>query len=97
MSHRTRKLKTTHEEAVKQANEVREGVEKDVDDLAAHFEGGIYGEDENGNWIVGYGVSGSANIVVTPDHVEFGSARSEPFSSEAKAAIAELRKTLANC
>ena len=89
--------KMTHEEAVKQANEVREGIEKDVDDLAAHFEGGIYGEDENGNWIVGYGVSGSANIVVTPDHVEFGSAKSEPFSPEAKAAIAELRKTLANC
>ena len=29
----------THEEAVKRANEVREGIEKDVDDLAAHFEG----------------------------------------------------------
>ena len=56
----------THEKAVKQANEVRVGIEKDVDDLAAHFTGGIYGEDENGNWIVGYGVSGSANIVVTP-------------------------------
>ena len=77
--------------------EVREGSEKDVDDLAAHFEGGIYGEDENGNWIVGYGVSGWANIVVAPDHVEFGSVRSESFSPEAKAAIAELRKTLANC
>ena len=77
--------------------EVREGSEKDVDDLAADCEGGIYVEDENGNWIVGYAVSGSANIVVTPDHVEFGSVRSEPFSPEAKAAIAELRKTLANC
>ena len=32
----------THEEAVKQANEVRESIEKDVDDLAAHFTGGIY-------------------------------------------------------
>ena len=59
--------------------------------------GGIYGEDGNGNWIVGYGVSGSANIVVTPDHVEFGSARSEPFSPETKVALAELRQTLANC
>ena len=77
--------------------EVREGSEKDVDDLAAHFEGGIYGEDANGNWIVGYGVSGSANTVVTRAHVGFGSVRSEPFSPEAKAAIAELRKTLANC
>ena len=87
----------THEEAVEQANEVRESIEKDVDDLAAHFEGGIYGEDENGNWIVGYGVSGSANIVVTPDRVEFGNARSEPFSPETKSALAELRQTLANC
>ena len=82
---------------MKRANEVRQGIEKDVDDLAAHFEGGIYGEDENGNLIVGYGVSGSANIVVTPDHVEFGSAASEPSSPEAKAALAELRQTLANC
>ena len=86
----------TREEAVRRANEVRESIEKDVDDLAAHF-GSIYGEDENGNWIVGYGVSGSANIVVTPDYVKFGSARSEPFSPEAKAALAELRQTLANC
>ena len=82
---------------MKRANEVRESIEKDVDVLAAHFTDQIYGENENGNWIVGYGVSGSANIVVTPDHVEFGSARSEPFSPEAKAAIAELRQMLANC
>ena len=87
----------THEEAVKQANEMRESIEKDVDDLAAHFEGGIYGEDENGNWIVGYGVSGSVNIVVTPDHVEFGSAKSEPFSQEAKVALAELRRMMESC
>ena len=87
----------THEAAVKRANEVRESIERDVDDLAAHFEGGIYGEDGNGNRIVGYGVSGSANIVVTPDHVEFGGARSEPFSPVVKAALADLRRTLANC
>ena len=85
-----------HEEAVKRANEVRESIEKDVDDLAAHF-GSICGEDGNGNWIVGYGVSGAANIVVTPDHVEFGCAKSEPFSPEAKAALAELRRTMENC
>lgn len=30
----------THEEAEKRANEVRQGIESDVDDLAAHFEGG---------------------------------------------------------
>ena len=54
-------------------------------------------EDENGSWIVGYGVSGAANTVVTPDHVEFGGVRREPFSPEAKAAIAELRQTMANC
>ena len=39
----------------------------------------------------------TANIVVTPDHVEFGSARSESFSPEVKAALAELRQTMANC
>ena len=87
----------THEEAVKRANEVRESIEKDVDVLAAHFTDQIYGENENGNWIVGYGVSGPANIVVTPDHVEFGCAKSEPFSSEVRAALADLRRTLANC
>ena len=54
---------------MKPTNEVREGIEKDVDDLAAHFEGGICGEDENGNGIVGFGVSGSANIFVTPFRV----------------------------
>ena len=42
-------------------------------------------------------MSGSANIVVTPDRVEFGNARSEPFSPEAKVALAELRQTLADC
>ena len=31
----------THEEAVKRANEVRQGIEKDVDGLAAHFGGGV--------------------------------------------------------
>ena len=87
----------TYEEAVKEANDVRQRIEDAVDDLTAYFEGGIYGEDENGNWIVGYGVNGSANIVVTPDHVEFGGAASEPFSPETKAALAELRSTLENC
>ena len=71
--------------------EVREGSEKDVDDLAAHFEGGIYGEDENGNWIVGYGVSGSANIVVTPDHVEFGSVRNSPGVRDGTGELAKSR------
>lgn len=87
----------TREEAVKRANEVRQSIENDVDDLATHFTDQIYGEDGNGNWIVGYGVSGSANIVVTPDHVEFGGAKSKPFSPEVKVALAELRQTLANC
>lgn len=51
-------IDTMTHEAVKQANEVREGIEKDV---------------------------------------EFGSARSEPFSPEVKVALAELRQTMANC
>ena len=31
----------THEEAVKRANEVRQGNERDADGLAAHFEGRV--------------------------------------------------------
>ena len=61
------------------------------------FRGGVYSEDGNGNWIVGYSVNGAANIVVTPDHVEFGNAKSESFSPEAKDALTELRRTMANC
>ena len=49
------------------------------------------------NWTVGYGVSVSASIVVMPGHVAFGGAWSAPFSPEAKAALAELRMTMANC
>ena len=37
-------------------------------------------------------MSESANIVVTPDHVEFGGGRSEPFSPEAKAAVRDRNK-----
>lgn len=81
----------TYEERQKHANEIRQKIENDVEDLAAHFEGGIYGNDENGNWIVGHGVSGSTNIVVTHDRVEFGDASSESFSPETKAALTELR------
>ena len=39
MAHNERTDSMTREEAVKQANEVRQGIEKDVDGLAAHFEG----------------------------------------------------------
>ena len=37
-------------------------------------------------------MSGSANIVVTPDYVELGDGRSEPFSSETKAAVRDRNK-----
>ena len=87
----------TYDERVRQANEVRKGIEENIDDLGTHFEGCVYGNDENGNWIVGFGISGLTNIVVTPDRVEFGDAQSEPFSPEAKVALAELRRTIENC
>lgn len=87
----------TYDERLKQANDIRQRLEDAADDLAAHFEGGIYGDDENGNWIVGYGVSGSINIVVTPDHVEFGDARSAPFTEETQSTLAELRSMMEHC
>ena len=42
-------------------------------------------------------IQSAANIVVTPDHVEFGSVKSEPFSPEDKAALADLRRMMENC
>ena len=45
----------------------------------------------------GYGVGGSTNIVVTPDHVEFGDASSAPFTVETHAALAEFRGLLECC
>lgn len=87
----------TYEERRNQVEGIRLAIENAVDDLGAYFTDSICGEDENGKWIVGFGVSGSTNIVVTPEFVEFGDAKSEPFSEGAKAALAELRQTIANC
>ena len=87
----------TYEEKLRLANEIRQRIEEAADDLAAHFEGGIYGDDENGNWIVGYGVSGSENIVVMPDLVKFGDVCSVPFTAETQTALAELRSLLEQC
>jgi len=66
-------------------------------DMLDYFTDSIYGEDADGNWIIGYGVFGSANIVCERDCIQFNGVRSKPFSPELKAGIAEVRYTLENC
>lgn len=67
-------------------------------DIADFFtDGSIYGEDSEGNWIVGYGVCGSMDIVVCPDCVKAGGFRSGDFSPELASAVADLRNLLGNC
>ena len=67
-------------------------------DMMDYFEdGAIYGEDERGGWIVGYGVIGSANMVIYKDCVKCGGYSSKEFSPELKRGLAELRGILENC
>lgn len=82
-----------------EANAIRQRIEDAVeaDDLMNFFVGGIYGEDADGDWIIGYGVSGSGNIVLKGNAVVYAGHRSEPFSARAEAALKELREQLENC
>ena len=85
-----------------QCESIRQTLEWWIDnesDLMDYFveRGGIYGEDNEGNLIVGYGVCGSANIVIKDDCVEFGSVKSKPFSSQLIAQIKKVKNELKNC
>ena len=89
-------------ECEKIADNCRIGLEewcRDNDgDMIDYFEdGAIYGEDEHGDWIVGYGVVGSANIVICKDRVKCGGYSSKEFSPMLKKALADFRSLLENC
>lgn len=83
----------SHDELRVWAEEIRDKVEAAVaagDDLADHFAGGVYGEDEAGRWITGFGVYGGAgHITVAPDAVRVCGVAA-PFSPAAAAAMREL-------
>lgn len=86
----------------KQADEIRTNLEvhcaENDGDMEEYFgDGSIYGETNDGGWIVGYGVYGGANIVIYPDCVYVGGFRSKPFSENLKAALADFRYILENC
>ena len=57
----------------------------------------IYGEDEGGNFIVGYGICGSANLCVGRDRVYCGSQESGVFTEELQNGLAELWELLEDC
>lgn len=77
-----------------EADRIRGDIERAVEDetdLADFFEDGVYGEDGEGRWIVGFGVwGGSGNITVAPDCVRVCGVDSEPFTARASAALREL-------
>lgn len=91
-----------HEKEMKeQCESIRKGMSEwydEHDDLLDYFgDGEIYGEDKDGNLIVGFGVYGSANIVITDEFVEFGSVRSEKFSERLTRGVRELKHILNHC
>jgi len=81
-------------------NSIRNNIENCVhgeESLYDFFEGSIYGEDSDGNYIIGYGVSGSSNVVLSTECVMFGDVESEPFSEETSFALKEFKDSLDNC
>jgi hypothetical protein len=84
--------------AVNLAQSLENWCEDHDGDLTDFFgEGSIYGETEEGDYIVGFGVCGNANLLVGRNCVKCGNARSPQFSTELKKALAEFRSMLENC
>lgn len=85
----------------KEANDLLEKMERfylDNGDMMDFFqEGAICGEDDDGGWIVGYGIYGSANLVVGRRKVSCGGYESRPYSPGLSKALSEFRHLLENC
>lgn len=84
------------------ANLLRDGMEDycaDHDgDMTDYFvDGSIYGEDGEGNWIVGYGVIGAANLLIGRDCAICGGYKSREFSPTLKKGLETFRALLENC
>ena len=71
--------------------------ENDGEMLDFFEDGSIYGEDADGGLIVGYGVCGSANLVIYKDCVRIGGYSSKEFSPRLKRGISNLKEILSNC
>ena len=71
--------------------------DNDGDILDFFGDGSIYGETADGGLIVGFGVLGSANLVVYGDCVRCGDCQSSAFSPMLKAAMDDFRNILINC
>ena len=91
-----------YNEFEKQSNCFRDEMEKycrrhDGDVSGFFSDGSIYGETESGEWIVGFGVIGNANILIGKDCVRCGGYSSREFSPMLKKALADYRSALENC
>ena len=85
----------------KTANDVRNKLETWCDehdgDMTDFFADSIYGEDWNGGLVIGFGVYGSANIVVDEHYVKCGDYLSRRFSERLTKAMTEFISMLDNC
>ena len=71
--------------------------ENDGDMMDFFGDGSIYGETDDGEFIVGYGIYGSANLVIGADCVKCGNCVSSKFSPMLKKALEDFREILENC
>ena len=76
---------------------LEEWCEEHDGDMMDFFTDSIYGVREDGGLIVGYGVYGSANVVVGVDRAECGGRPSADFSAELKEAMRNFFETMENC
>lgn len=63
------------------------------DSLVDYFTDNVYGE-ENGRWIIGFGVYGSGNILVCPTCVTVCGYDSEPFDRASMMALEEVMQMI---
>ena len=87
---------------LKEINSICENMESycslhDGDMVDFFADGSIYGETADGELIVGFGVFGSANILLCENCVKCGNYVSKEFSPMLKNALADFRSIFENC
>ena len=91
-----------YNEYEKEANSLRLRLERyckyhDGDMFNYFKEGSIYGETAEGDMSVGFGIIGSANLLIGKDCAKCGGYSSKEFSPMLKKALADFRSLLENC
>ena len=95
-------MKKTYDPWKEEADSLRRRLEqycrRHDGDMTDYFaDGSIYGETADGELIVGFGVVGSANLLIGADCAKCGGYFSREFSPMLKKGLAEFRSLLENC